>query len=271
MSNLKTFLDLNKLPQIIRATEPNPYDYVGTMLVNGKTASLKRFLIEVCHYHLLKGSNTFPLKERWYRVKGSKQAFIRTITSYDLPDTEEDNTVLFLYKQAYDIYVEHLVKISQRYNTNFRLFAIDDCMVSCRNIEVIGGQITKNEFWLPEDDDPRIWPDIYFGDPAMRNQRAYRGECTLSSNISAELSEILKAVADEQGKRFIETCPCCGRHEMFTYNGKTDGWPSSQAGVYICDHCGCKESEESIPALSKWAVFKKENAHVFFAEDNGKH
>jgi hypothetical protein len=49
------------------------------------------------------------------------------------------------------------------------------------------------------------------------------------------------------------------------------GWPSKKAGVYICTPCGLFEYKKASPPLQEWAVFKKENAHVFFTEENGKH
>ena len=41
---------------------------------------------------------------------------------------------------------------------------------------------------------------------------------------------------------------------MLIFNGKTDGWPSQQGGVYICHHCGFDELDETNRPLSRWAV-----------------
>lgn len=270
--SLEEDLMMAKMPELISEANPNSYDSAGGMLIRAKKSNLKQFLVNACNFTELNDSSIIPLKNHWYRVDGAKRAFIMPVKTYDLTSTEDNIIALFLYKQAYDIHIDRLVTFSQRYHVDFRLFTGDDGTILCRNVEVVDGKVIKNEFLLPEDDDDWEWPIIWFGDSAMQNRRAYRGECTLSPNISTERSEILKAVADEQGKRFIETCPCCGKAEMFTYSGKTDGWPSSQAGIYICNHCGCKESEGTISPLSKWAVFKKENTHVFLPkeESNGK-
>lgn len=269
---LEEDLMLANMHQLIIQSKPNQSDYVGSILVRGKKANVRHFLANACKLTELNNG-----RNRWYPVNGTKQAFIRPIKDYDLTDAEDDIIALFLYKQNYGIHADSLVKLSASYNIDFRLFACDNGMIICRNVEVTGGNIIKNEYFMPEDnesedeDSEPNWPIISFGDSALQKSRAYRGKCELSSEIPDKKAKLLQALAEEQEKHYIPKCPCCGKSEMFTYDGKTDGCPSWYAGVYICDYCGCKESEEHIPPLSKWAVFKKENSHVFYpeAKNNG--
>ncbi len=269
---LEEDLMLANMKHFIIKSKPRETDYTGSVLIRGKKANVRHFLANACKLTELNNG-----RNRWYPVDGTKQAFIRPIKDYDLTDAESDIVALFLYKQNYGIYTDSLAKLSASYNIDFRLFACDNGMIICRNVEVTGGNIIKNEYFMPEDnesedeDSEPNWPIISFGDSALQKSRAYRGKCELSSEIPDKKAKLLQALAEEQEKHYIPKCPCCGKSEMFTYDGKTDGCPSWYAGVYICDYCGCKESEERIPPLSKWAVFKKENAHVFFAEENGKH
>ena len=255
---LEEDLMLANMQNYIIKSKPRQTDYVGSILIRGKKANVKDFLANACTLTKLNSG-----RNRWYPVNGTKQAFIRPIKDYDLTDAEDDIIALFLYKQNYGIYTDSLAKLSASYNIDFRLFACDNGMIICRNVEVTGGNIIKNEFFMPEDnesedeDSEPNWPIISFGDSALQKTRAYRGKCELSSEIPDKKAKLLQALAEEQEKHYIPKCPCCGKSEMFTYDGKTDGWPSTEAGVYICDNCGWKESEERIPPLSKWAIFKE--------------
>ncbi len=173
---------------------------------------------------------------------------------YDFSEMEDNDVILVLYRQNFDVYVDPLKKMSKNYNIDLRLFAINDGMTLCRNIEVIDGKITKNELVVPENDGPRNWPDFDFGDASMQTKRAYNWECKMSSKLSDAQSVLLEGAAELQKKHFVDKCPCCGEDEMLTFEGKTDGWPSQQGGVYICHHCGFDELDETNRPLSRWAV-----------------
>lgn len=275
---LEEALLMDLMPELIKvanrySNDPEPEEgalFIGSMLIRGKKSNLKQFLLNACSVTELNNSNIIPVNNHWRHVDCTKRAFIRPLKTYDLTCMDDDITALFLYKQAYELHIDHLVTFSQRYHVDFRLFVRDEDTTICRNVEITDGKIIINEhFLMAEYDVEECWPIISFGDTSLQKQRVYHKlwKCATSPDISAEHSEILKAVADEQRKRFIEKCPCCGKAEMFTYRGKTDGWPNSKAGIYICDHCSIKELEGTLPPLSKWAVFKEENAPVFFPEE----
>lgn len=258
-----------EMPLLIMQSDPDLSDYAGSMLIRSRKDDLIKFLADACKLTESNGN-----KRRWFPVKGAKQAFIRPIKDYDLTDTDGDIIALFLYKQAYDVCVDSLVKLSASYNVDFRVFACNDGMIICRNIEIVGGKVIKNELFVPEDTgneedgSETCWPITWFSDSAMQKSRAYRWECELSPEITDKKAKLLQALAEQQERHYIAKCPCCGKNAMFTYDGKTDGWPSGYAGVYICDHCGCKESEECIPSLSKWVLIKSKTIEKFLAEEN---
>lgn len=267
--------------------------FVGSLVLKATKADYARFVLDTCNAKISTDGCMLTLKNKgWNSLKDSNHISLYFEKEYDFRGLTEDGLigVILAYRQKEDIYVEDLKHFSKSYNMDFRLFAGIPGMTLFRNAEIITGRITYNEllkleegedlrnWWMPKilpepvkinlQDSSSWWPQTEFGDDPMCKERAFGDLNEVSEQILPTYSALLKKVAALQGKFFIDKCPCCGHDEMLTYKAITDGRPSKDAGVYICLNCGLKESEGTIPPLSKWAVFKKENVPVFFPEEN---
>ena len=118
------------------------------------------------------------------------------------------------------------------------------------------------------------------------------------SDITPSQYSTIKTVVEEQKKRYIDVCPCCGRANMYSENGKTPPLQSILADVYICGNCWAEEKSgnhliefltgtpgvpeaiynsvykkilsESFRPLSQWAVFDK-NTLDYILEGDHEH
>ncbi len=246
--------------------------YAKTLLIRGTRTNVRKFFAEACNAK--KGKNgLLTLKADWIPVKGTDHGYVLPIVE-NLKCLEDGNAVFSIhYKQDSDILAEDLKKLSEEYNLDFRLFALVLSMKFARNVEVVHGKITLNEFLMLGDDTPVEWyPDINFGDTGMQTERTFDIECDFSYEISEERLKTIKAVAEEQQNRYIDRCPCCGRDEMLTLGDKTDGFPASHIGLYICVDCGMLEHYKINTSLPYWYMFKDNNIDMFLpkGESNGK-
>lgn len=265
--------------------------FIGTLVLKATKADYVRFVLDTCNAKISTDGCMLTLKKKnWNSLKDSNHISLCFEKEYNLRGLTEDDLigVLLAYRQKEDIHVENLKHLSKSYNMDFRLFAGIPGETIFRNVEIISGKIAYNEALILEEDEdlrnwwmPKIlsepvlmnlndpsswWPQTEFGDDPMCKERVFGGLNEVSEQILPTYSALLKKVAALQGKFFIDKCPCCGHDEMLTYKAVTDGRPSKDAGVYICLDCGLKDTEGTIPPLSKWAVFKKENSQVFFPE-----
>lgn len=127
------------------------------------------------------------------------------------------------------------------------------------------------------------------------------------NHLDEKQKSLLKAVAKEQQKRYIDKCPCCGQDNMYSDNGKTSGFLSRKADICICTNCRVNEHEEQLhnkfleqhpeilelemreannmldlgplppgwtvyrptlpPPLPEWAVFNPENLDAFLTDE----
>lgn len=246
--------------------------YAKTLLIRGAKSDVRRFIEEACNAKKRKGG-LLTLKADWTPVKGTCHGYILPIIE-NLKCTENEKAVFSVhYKQEDYIFAEDFKRLSEEYNLDFRLFALVLSMKFARNVEVVKGKITLNEFLMLGDDTPFEWyPDINFGDTGMQTERTFDITCDFSYKISEERLKIIKAVAEEQQNRYIDRCPCCGHDEMLTLGDKTDGFPASHFGLYVCVGCGILENSKINTSLPYWYIFKDNNIDMFLprAESNGK-
>ena len=115
------------------------------------------------------------------------------------------------------------------------------------------------------------------------------------TQLTDEQKTLLTAVAEEQKKRYIDKCPCCGHDNMYTHNGKTFPSLSNRAAIYICSSCignehvgeqalkDCAKLAEERPEipeeefekiihqfllpLQQWAVFKPNCTDTFLQKE----
>ena len=227
--------------------------YSKTLLIKGTAPDIRRFVINACNANVKK-DGILSLKGDWTPVNGTRNGFIIPVSENTVYG--EKCTILSVhYKQEDDIFAEDFKNLSKYYNLDFRLFAFEPTMTIGRNIEVVSGAITLNELFFTETDvSEDWWPETAFGDSPIRTERTFDFPCKMLAALPDSYSKILKSVAKDQQKRLVDKCPCCGHDEMLIFNGKTDGWPSQQGGVYICHHCGFDELDETNRPLSRWAV-----------------
>ena len=245
--------------------------YAEKLFIRGKRSDVGRFMAEAC-YAKKRKNGLLTLKTDWTPVKGIYHGYIMPIEE-NLNCSGNDNAVFSVhFEQSGDILAEDFKTLSEEYNVDFRLFALGSTRELARNVEVIDGEITLNEFFMLSHDVPSDWyPDIDFGDFQMMTDRTCAWKCEMSPTLSASQAALLKTVAEEQQERYIDKCPCCGEDEMLTLFGKTDGYPSKTAGVYICMACGMYEIEKQNYPLPEWYLFKGKNIDMFLpqAESNG--
>ena len=227
--------------------------YSKTLLIKGAAPDIRRFVINACNANVKK-DGILSLKGDWTPVNGTRNGFIIPVSENTVYG--EKSVILSVhYKQEDDIFAEDFKNLSKDYNLDFRLFAFEPTMTIGRNIEVVSGAITLNELFFTEADvSEDWWPETAFGDSPIRTERTFDFPCKMLAALPDSYSKILKSVAKDQQKRLVDKCPCCGHDEMLIFNGKTDGWPSQQGGVYICHHCGFDELDETNRPLSRWAV-----------------
>ncbi len=246
--------------------------YAKTLLIRGTKSNVRRFFAEACNAKRSK-KGLLTLKAEWIPVKGTCHGYILPLIE-NIKYLGTENAVFSVhYKQDMDILAEDFKNLSKKYNLDFRLFALVLSMRYARNMEVVNGNITLNEFLMLGDDTPFEWyPDINFGDTGMNTERTFDITCDFSYEISEKNLKIIKTVAEEQQKRYIDKCPCCGHDEMLTLGNKTDGFPASHYGLYVCIGCGILENDKINTSLPYWYIFKDNNIDMFLPkeENNGE-
>ena len=81
------------------------------------------------------------------------------------------------------------------------------------------------------------------------------------TQLTDEQKTLLTAVAEEQKKRYIDKCPCCGHDNMYTHNGKTFPSLSNRAAIYICSSCISNEHVAE-RALKDYAKLAEEHPEI---------
>lgn len=146
----------------------------GVLKVRGTKEKILEFLkngIAYCDYHYKLENGKFeeisvprdcPFKsEKWdffientsdLWIKGTRRMFITSenIEGY-WRGGEEPELICLDVQQAWAIDAENLQKLSQEYGLDFRIFGTEHGMEFCQLVEVIGGEITKDEEYTFDD------------------------------------------------------------------------------------------------------------------------
>ena len=141
----------------IRGKKENIIKFIEEGLENvglmGETINEKKILDEQEDYLQIKEDNTL-------HIKNTRRAFVYDkygeIFLYKIK--KKDICVICLdFKQAWDIDTEPLAEISVKFNVDFKIFAFESGMQFNRDIEIIQGEIIKDEVIEYED---YIWDCI---------------------------------------------------------------------------------------------------------------
>jgi hypothetical protein len=134
---------------------------VGDLKIRGIKSNIEKFLIEALtpvdlFGHKEKspiitkneyGITIKDIKGNIY-LKGTQRSFVDAdCIVFDYPDNELETTVFVLedYKTAWGIDVEGLVKLSQEFEVDFKILGFERGMEFNHDVEIVGGQIVKNE------------------------------------------------------------------------------------------------------------------------------
>ena len=144
----------------------NEKEYVkGILKVRGNESCLMDFLVGACNGWVEENSELIMIDDYQY-IDGTHNAFIEFGPEYTSDDLK-DGIILLRYVQRLYLRAKDLKKLSKIYNVDFRIFAFENRMKNCREIEVIRGKIKKNTviqtkdlLWqlpCPDNDDFNIW------------------------------------------------------------------------------------------------------------------
>lgn len=78
-------------------------------------------------------------------IKGTRRMFINSDTVEGYWDDTEKEIICIDVKQAWGISAENLKELSKTYGLDFRIFATECGMEFCQLVEVINGEITKDD------------------------------------------------------------------------------------------------------------------------------
>lgn len=142
----------------------------GTLKVRGTAENIIRFIengLNVYTGHIDQETNKYITdlvpKEKWLSenvfadfydehsyefnqdcyVEETKRAFIKADSRIHVFCLDNRvNTIIFDFQQAWDINIEDWVKLSKKYNLDFRLYGIESGAEFCREVEIISGEVT---------------------------------------------------------------------------------------------------------------------------------
>lgn len=91
-----------------------------------------------------------PDKTFAFYVEDTRRNFVRTkiIEWYELNLPKDQKQILLLedYEGAWSIEADALVELSKKYNLDFKIYAFEGAMEFNQDIEIINGEIVKNDF-----------------------------------------------------------------------------------------------------------------------------
>lgn len=136
----------------------------GRLKIRGTKESVLRFFNEGIELYELFGTNVVEHTARfddWFieinvpgnkshniYVKDTNRGFIENSNTsiYFVEDDEKDEVIaVFDYKQAWTIRVEDFVEISKKFGIDLKIYAFERGMEFNKDIEVVKGEIVKNE------------------------------------------------------------------------------------------------------------------------------
>lgn len=82
-------------------------------------------------------------KNAW--IKGSRRAFCEGYIVVDAQSENDKHTVAIDFRQAWDIESDTLLKLAKKTRVDMRLYAFEQGMEFNRDIEIINGELTKDE------------------------------------------------------------------------------------------------------------------------------
>lgn len=133
---------------------------VGTMKVRGSKENLFNFVRNAfCsvsylgddqEQEVIEGEDSITLKSHGrhfsFHVEGTRRNFVDTV-DFVIWDEGEKMHILVLerYRGAWCIEVEPLRELSKKYNVDFKIYAYERGMEFNQDIEIVNGEIIKNE------------------------------------------------------------------------------------------------------------------------------
>ena len=128
----------------------------GTLKVRGKVKDLKQFVLEglepVDFFGNSKGKLQFDKYgectcEHSCYIENTRRGFVEGLHIYIDSDYAEDdiNVICMGCKFAWGISAEELQKTCKKYNVDMKIFAFERGMQFNQNIEIVDGQIIKDE------------------------------------------------------------------------------------------------------------------------------
>ena len=129
----------------------------GTLKVRGKVKDLKKFILKGLQPVGFLGGSLEPLKPRkdidWFEVTSTETCHIENThrgfvdgLDVSLDGAEDEIEIIALESMfAWGIDAEQLQNTCVKYNVDMRIYAFERGMEFNQNIEIVGGQITKDE------------------------------------------------------------------------------------------------------------------------------
>ncbi len=85
----------------------------------------------------------FEVKKPLY-IEGTRRNFIEGCDVF-LNNENEKITVVVPYRAAWGIDVAPLISLSKKYSVDFKIYAFERGMEFCQDVEIVGGNLLKNE------------------------------------------------------------------------------------------------------------------------------
>lgn len=131
---------------------------VGTLKVRGKIKDLKRFIVDVLQpvtffgddngkLELNEGDGYFTVnKDGSNHIKHTYRGFVEDLDLWvDFDKEDEVKTIALESKFAWDINAYQLLEVCQEFDVDMKIYAFERGMQFNRNIEIVDGEIVKNE------------------------------------------------------------------------------------------------------------------------------
>lgn len=298
----------------------------GILKATGIKSNLIHFATDACHAVVPEDGNTITFNGEQY-VTGTHGGFAYSAEPILFGQTEptfiiEDLYMISIpYSQKWDIRAEDLKSLSRIYDIDFSISAYEPGCNFNRYVRIISGRILFNTYrkrnisfadvadQRTKLQQPGFSKTDEWSDYPSFTQDIYSAERTGDNReMAAKLQDIIiKSVSEEQKKRYISKCPCCGHDNMYSEDGKTFGFLSCKADIYICANCHVDEHSEQLhnklleehpeilelemrraknimdlpplppgwtvyrptlpPPLSEWAVFNPESLDAFLTDE----
>lgn len=125
----------------------------GTLKVRGKVKDLKKFCLEALCPVTCLGLDKEPLKidefdciesECDCHIAGTYRGFVSDLDVEFYEEDEETKVLLLDSRFAWDVDVEGLVKLCDKYKVDMKIYAFECGMGFNRDIEIINGEVVKD-------------------------------------------------------------------------------------------------------------------------------